>query len=109
MASPRYDMSVGHDQRIFQVQATGAYTLFKDLFPTPIINFIEGKIVMDGYAFSTDNAWRVMDVNAGSSDWYENVAANVKYSFPFLDWQNKVVVMSTGGSGILTVRLVVDR
>lgn len=109
MASPRYDMSVGHDQRIFQIQATGAYTLFYDLFPTPIKNFIDGKIVMDGYAFSTDNAWRLMDSDAASSNWYEDVSVNVKYSFPFIEWQKKVLVMSTGGSGVLTVRLIVDR
>lgn len=110
MADPKYYMSIAEDQRIFEINIDANWTIIGDLFPTPIRNYLEeGRLTMDGYAYSTSAAWRVRDAVSEDTNWYEDVAANVKYAFPVVNWHLKTKVRSSGGSDVLIVRLVVDR
>ncbi len=110
MAEPKYYMSIAEDHRIFEITIDANWNVIGELFPSPIRAYLEaGRLTMDGYAYSTSSAWRVQDTVATDSNWYEDVAANVKYAFPMVNWHLKTKVKSSGASAVLIVRLVVDR
>ena len=63
---------------------------------------------MDGYAYSTLNAWSVSDIYNGGV--FEVVAANERYVLPIVSWQKKTMVKSnTGGNLAILIRMVIDR
>lgn len=110
MADPNYQSSLANDHRIFQITIDGTFTTPWEWFPTPIKNYInEGRIVLDGYIYSTDSTWRIQDVASYDSAFYEELQVREKYLLPIISWQHKCKIKSSGSSTVLIVRLVVHR
>jgi hypothetical protein len=111
MATYGYEASIAADHRIFYLELSTSFTLVQNMLAPELLNYLVAnkRVVLDGYAYSLDNTWRVSDKYGTDSSWYEEIPLGTKYNFPLFNWYSKVRVMSPVGGTILKVRLVVDR
>lgn len=110
MATYGYEASIAANHRIFELELSTTFTLVTDMLdPSLLAYLVDQRVVLDGYAYSLENTWRVADRYDTHSSWYEEVSIGTKYNFPLFNWYSKVKIMSPVNSTILKVRLVVDR
>ena len=111
MATYGYEASIAANHRIFELELSNVFTLVTDMLNPSLLEYLvdNKRVVLDGYAYSLENTWRVADRYNVHSSWYEEISIGTKFNFPLFNWYSKVRVMSPVNGTILKVRLVVDR